>query len=80
MYYLFLDQSRNRYTQLTFTRNGDVATYTEWTPVPSTDFQLRDPLMKWSTRREWLSHGFRYTLVAKSSAPITANSHPEIFI
>lgn len=80
MYYLFLDQSRNRYIQLTFAKNDQVATYTEWTPTPSTDFQPRDPLMKWSTRREWLSHNFRYTLVAKSPNPITQDTHPEVYI
>lgn len=80
MYYLFFDQNRDRYVQLTFNRKGNVATHTEWTPTPSTNFQPRDPLMKWSIRREWLSHNFCYTLVAKSPTPITANSHPEIYI
>ncbi len=80
MYYLFLDPTRNHYIQLTFNRKGIVATHTEWTSAPSTDFQLRNPRMMWSIRREWLSPNFCYALVAKSPTPITANSHPEIFI
>lgn len=80
MYYLFLNQDRDRYIQLTFTKNGQVATHTKWTPTPSTDFQRRDPDDKWSIRREWLSHNFRFTLIAKSPNPITQDTHPEVYI
>lgn len=80
MYYLFLNQDKDHYIQLTFTKNGKVATHTDWTPAPSADFQQRNPYDKWSIRREWLSHSFCYTLITKSSNPITSTSHPELFI
>ena len=80
MYYLFFNRYRDRYIQLTFTKNGQVATHTEWTPTPSTDFQRRDPDDKWSVRREWLSRNFRYTFIAKSTNPIAQDTHPEAYI